>query len=388
MVTEVELVTTQAKLSRLIETKNAIRQKLISLGVDVPVNTPFEDYADLMKQLDGTDFIETTTDQELLQLLDLYKWLSTNEYEDYTYPDIEIQAVHNLLDTINNGESIKIPEVITPYLTIIAYGKVDYLPGELFDSAGYIIKLVQSNGEIKDVTDECIFTPNTELNEETDVVTVTYTSGDILYTTHIQIAVSGYTELEYIKANGAQYIDTGIVPDQDTKIEMDVTFTTVSSSSNENLWCARTGTESSDMFVTFRLGNKFRADYHTLQYTVNSPTLSTNVKYNVCRDANKFYINNNLVYTNAVCTFKCPNTMTLFMSWMGNHNNTQGNFATFKLHYCKIYDKGVMVRDYIPVKRKADNAICLYDKVTKSWSENLGTGVFTAGPEKTVEEVE
>ena len=78
MVTEVELVTTQAKLSRLIKTKNAIRQKLISLGVDVPVNTPFEDYADLMKQLDDVDFIETTTDQELLQLLDLYKWLSTN----------------------------------------------------------------------------------------------------------------------------------------------------------------------------------------------------------------------------------------------------------------------------------------------------------------------
>ena len=97
-------MTTQAKLNRLIETKSNIRQKIISLGVDVPINTPFKDYPGLIDQLGGAKFLETTTDQDLLQLLDLYRWLGTAEYEDHLYTDKEIQNIHVLLDKINNGE--------------------------------------------------------------------------------------------------------------------------------------------------------------------------------------------------------------------------------------------------------------------------------------------
>ncbi|MBR2492017.1 MAG: hypothetical protein IKB64_00935 [Paludibacteraceae bacterium] len=182
-------MTTQAKLSRLIETKNAIRQKLISLGVDVPVNTPFEDYADLMKQLDGIDFIETTTDQELLQLLDLYKWLSTNEYEDYTYPDIEIQAVHNLLDTIIDGESKTDENIIEPSLEIIAYGKTRYYVDDVFDLSGYMIKAICGNGEVVDVTETCTVTPDRPLVLEDTFVTISCEIDGAILTKSIDISV-------------------------------------------------------------------------------------------------------------------------------------------------------------------------------------------------------
>lgn len=191
MVTEVELVTTQAKLSRLIETKNAIRQKLISLGVDVPVNTPFEDYADLMKQLDGVDFIETTTDQELLQLLDLYKWLSTNEYEDYTYPDIEIQAVHNLLDRINNGPVKKSNVVVgEPKFVVVARGKTDYYVDEVFDLNSFNFRIVYENGPVVNPMDICTFSPNTPLTTDDTNVTINCEYDGHIFTLEIPIIVT------------------------------------------------------------------------------------------------------------------------------------------------------------------------------------------------------
>ena len=45
----------------------------------------------------------------------------------------------------------------------------------------------------------------------------------------------------------------------------------------------------------------------------------------------------------------------------------------------KIYENDVLVRDFIPVKRKLDDEICMYDKVTKTFFTNGGSGTFKAG---------
>lgn len=100
------LVTTQAKLTRLIDTKLDIRQAIISVGVDVPNDTPFADYGDLIRQLTGIEIEETTTDQDLLQLVDLYQWLGTANYVEHVYSDEEIASVHALLDLIIEGEAV------------------------------------------------------------------------------------------------------------------------------------------------------------------------------------------------------------------------------------------------------------------------------------------
>ena len=51
---------------------------------------------------------------------------------------------------------------------------------------------------------------------------------------------------------------------------------------------------------------------------------------------------------------------------------------------CKIYDNGVLIRDYVPIVRAVDNVICMYDKVTETYIENKGSGGYlTAGPEIT-----
>lgn len=48
------------------------------------------------------------------------------------------------------------------------------------------------------------------------------------------------------------------------------------------------------------------------------------------------------------------------------------------MHYCKIIDKsaGNVVRNLIPVYRKSDNVLGMYDTVTETLYVNSGSGSF------------
>lgn len=68
--------------------------------------------------------------------------------------------------------------------------------------------------------------------------------------------------------------------------------------------------------------------------------------------------------------------------WIFALNNGGSLFggALMKLYYLKIWDNGVLIRDYIPVKNILnDNKICLYDKVENKFYYNAGSGEFIAG---------
>ena len=46
----------------------------------------------------------------------------------------------------------------------------------------------------------------------------------------------------------------------------------------------------------------------------------------------------------------------------------------------QIGSGSTLQRDFIPVRRDSDNAVGMWDMVTKTFFENAGTGSFTAGP--------
>jgi len=50
-----------------------------------------------------------------------------------------------------------------------------------------------------------------------------------------------------------------------------------------------------------------------------------------------------------------------------------------KLYFCKLYDNGTLVRDFVPCYRKADGEIGLYDAVNDVFYTNQGTGTFAKG---------
>ena len=191
---------------------------------------------------------------------------------------------------------------------------------------------------------------------------------------------SSYTPLEYIKTTGTQYINTGFTSNSNTKIKMEVSFSNVSSG-NSNLWCSRK-TNNSQTFTCFYIGGQgFRSDYNTTMYST-SKKCAINEKVLVTQDKNNFYLNNSLIHAHTAATFNCPYPMLLLASHQNGATSNLNNYHQGNVYYCKIYDNGTLIRDFIPVKRNSDSALGLYDLINNKFYTNAGTGTFIAGPEK------
>ena len=62
------------------------------------------------------------------------------------------------------------------------------------------------------------------------------------------------------------------------------------------------------------------------------------------------------------------------------HGHTADRFTSQKIYGLKLYTSSGLVRDLIPV-RTNDGVVCMYDKVSKKFFVNGGTGEFIAGGE-------
>ena len=61
------------------------------------------------------------------------------------------------------------------------------------------------------------------------------------------------------------------------------------------------------------------------------------------------------------------------------HGWTGGAGACY-ISYCKMYIDGVLVRDFVPVRRDYDNVLGMFDKVNNKFYQSNG-GTFTGGNE-------
>ena len=91
----------------------------------------------------------------------------------------------------------------------------------------------------------------------------------------------------------------------------------------------------------------------------------------------KTYKIDNYTYTNPSYTFTTPTTCLLFG---GRFKPTDGlTLKAMSIYYCKIYDNGTLVRDFVPMKNTTTDAGVMYDMVTGHIFGNSGSGNFTCG---------
>lgn len=188
---------------------------------------------------------------------------------------------------------------------------------------------------------------------------------------------SGYTRLEYIESTGTQYIDTGFKPNQDTRVVMDVQLTV---SPSKNCWlfegrnAAGANGAGKGVFLYVTSNGRWTCDYggstSRLSFSKSSATDRLKVDYNknVCTI-------NGETKTHTASTFQSNYPMFLLADdRAGAANGT----SLAKLYSCKVYDNGVLVRDFIPAKN-ASGMAGLWDDVNRLFYTNAGTGVFVAG---------
>lgn len=180
-----------------------------------------------------------------------------------------------------------------------------------------------------------------------------------------------YIELEYIQSTGTQWIDTNIIPSADTKVEIQVSDVSV----NDAILLAHDW--SGDGFC-LSTSNHDKANHIGWHYTGVWQAVTTNRtqlnKIELYRGSIR--LNDTQVTTNTNTNGRTYTSALKLFGGIDSHYNS------FKLYYLKLYNGETLLRDFIPVTRKSDNVICLYDKVSDTFFTNAGTGVFTAGPVK------
>ena len=196
--------------------------------------------------------------------------------------------------------------------------------------------------------------------------------------------LDGFTRLEYIESTGTQYIDTGItIPYAQTEIELDLSLTRQSGShcifgtsyQRAYGYMVNYYDASTDVWLYFGTeGSYVRKAYVS--------ATSNNTRHTAKLTNTGFYVNDTLAfkYNASGFTSNTPDTLKLFCSG----NTTQGSIgfqSSMKLYGGTIKNNGVLIANYIPVKKKSTNEVGLLNLVDLSFKGNKGTGTFNTGQE-------
>lgn len=201
------------------------------------------------------------------------------------------------------------------------------------------------------------------------------------------ILPNGYTQLEYIKCEGAQYINTGFIPTGNTRLILDFQL---DRKNGQALFCGgRTAASGSDpISYTAFFGNSagtIRRDYYG---TSKTTTKSWNAGDRIVFDANKNVTTINgdsTLLSNFTLNTSSTSIMPIVLfttCYQASSNSSitlsNSNWAYYKVFSCKIYDNGTLVRNFLPAKNSS-GTLGLYDTVNSKFYTNAGANTFTAG---------
>ena len=183
----------------------------------------------------------------------------------------------------------------------------------------------------------------------------------------------GYTILDYIESTGTQYIDTGFIPNQDTRIDVEAVPMSIADADNGIGFISYGAGQgyNSNAFECYTANGQFEFNYDGQYNFIGSPVINT--KITISHNKNNVSINHNGVDDTLTFTYKsftAPYTLTLFAI-----NRGSAICGLLKLYSCKIYDNGTLIRNYTPCLNPS-NVAGLYDTVNGVFYGNSGTGEF------------
>lgn len=205
---------------------------------------------------------------------------------------------------------------------------------------------------------------------------------------------SCFSSLNYIQNNSDAYIDTGIIPSQNTELCIELSdikskddlshyIGVMDRWSPVDNWSVINGfgiksTESSNWGIYFGTGQKNSSNYNVYGYYYSNKKIIDNTRYIIEIKSGVVKINKEiLVSLNIDRKFKPSGSLYLFKTL--NLDSSKSTKSNFKLHYLKLYNNGVMVRYFIPVYRKNDGKIGLLDKIEGKFYTSPNGVEFTGG---------
>lgn len=197
-----------------------------------------------------------------------------------------------------------------------------------------------------------------------------------------------YTQVEYLKSDGNQYIDTGIVLKSEATITMVVQANSWSGAGPFAFWGFLGSPNNLPRWGWSIYSNRWLPDINT---TSNASTADTNKHtfVNTCYYNNDVLVYDSLLDGNSISggtvvnpTTYTSNTLSAYL-FARNNNGTAGNFLSCRIFSYEIAQDGVKVLSLVPCRRNGDSVLGMYDTVSGTFFTNAGTGTFTAGADVT-----
>lgn len=209
-------------------------------------------------------------------------------------------------------------------------------------------------------------------------------TGIYLHDIFFEFLSNEYQLLDYIEGTGNQYINTRYTYDSTNltyKIESGWEMTSLNTT-----YQGPYGAYTNEQSKCFRI---IRGGSNTIfwSYCNNQAGASTRGTYNV----STIYSRYDTVHTSEGVTYNNSNFIS-HSSLAPNGTDTTSTFFIFaqatgscvsnmKMYYFRLYDNNDLKLYFIPVKRKEDNAVGMYDLLSKTFFTSSTDTAFVAGPE-------
>ena len=187
-----------------------------------------------------------------------------------------------------------------------------------------------------------------------------------------------YQQVEYLESTGAQYIDTGIIPTRDCKIELTLQYTSAEA------WKWAFGVFVGELhWLGLRTTNKSNTiDFLPFGGSVTKDGTTILEKHNYILDLkNKYYYvdgtRGSLPWTNF---YELDNIYIFALNYTSGQ--TVPRFSEVKMFEYIYYENDIKLQHFIPCYRKSDNKPGMYDLIGRKFYTNAGSGDdFILGPD-------
>lgn len=174
------------------------------------------------------------------------------------------------------------------------------------------------------------------------------------------------SEIEYLQSSGTQWIDTGIIPTSDTKIQFK--FKNLAATGDNIIGYQHNNDQTDWRFFNYSSKAYFDAGQGQRIY---GGSIYANTVYEL--ELGNYYVKN------LVTGYNIISGSTYSASGIESIKLNKGISACSKntFYYVKIYNGNTLVRDMIPVR--IGQIGYLFDRVSEQFFGNLGSGNFILG---------
>lgn len=202
---------------------------------------------------------------------------------------------------------------------------------------------------------------------------------------NVEVNVLPYIELESITVAANQYIDVDFVPTANSKLEITGSYPNGYQGASNFLcgtgaYSATWATDPNSRFVT-GVGNN-EVYFGVANENRNEPLTSLTSKHTYFIDMkNKTYGYDETSFSASTVSFYNRDSIKFSLFARKFADNTVDGTGAKIFNRCKLYDNNVLIHDFIPVKRRIDLKVGVFDLVTNDFYFNNGTGTFVPGNE-------